>query len=84
MPQLNDKYPGYTSSRSVPTCSTSLPPTLNGVELQDSLLDLSKLSPEEQRKVCQRPADELKKKEKEEAEAAAREGASPGWTRRTT
>ena len=43
------------------------------VELQDSLLRLSAMTPEEREKVAQRLVDELIKKEKEEAEAAARE-----------
>lgn len=73
VPQLNDKYPGYTSLKKRSDVLDELATYAGNVELQDSLLDLSKLSPEEQRKVCQRLADELKKKEKEEAEAAARE-----------
>jgi hypothetical protein len=43
------------------------------VQLQDSLLDLSKMTEEEQMKVCKRLADEYTKKEKEAADAAKRE-----------
>ena len=41
--------------------------------LQDSLLRLSKMPLEEQKKVIKKIIDDLKKKEKEEAENAARE-----------
>ena len=43
------------------------------VTLQDSLLELSKLSPEEQMKVAERLVEELKEKERKQAEEAARQ-----------
>ncbi len=43
------------------------------VNLQDSLLRLAAMSPEQRMKVIEKIIDDLKKKEKEEAEAAARE-----------
>ena len=58
------------------------------VQLQDSLLDLSKMTPKEQEKVAQRLVDELIKKEKEAEEAAKREeylskqeARTTSWTR---
>lgn len=73
VPQLSEKYPDYKLLKKRSDVLDELATYAGNVQLQDSLLDLSKLSEEEQLKVCQRLADELKKKEKEEAEAAARE-----------
>lgn len=73
IPQLPETYPGYNMLKKRADVLDELAVYAGNVELQDSLLDLSKLSEEEQMKVCQRLADELKKREKEEAEAAARE-----------
>lgn len=75
VPQLADNYPGYKLLKRRSDVLDELAVYSGNVELQDSLLDLSKLSEEEQMKVCRRLAEELKKKEKEEAEAARREEA---------
>lgn len=72
VPQLDEKYPGYDVLKKRSDVLDELATYAGNVQLQDSLLDLSKLSPEEQLKVCERLAEELKKKEKEEADAAAR------------
>ncbi len=72
VPQLDEKYPNYDVLKKRSDVLDELATFAGNVQLQDSLLDLSKLSPEEQLKVCERLAEELKKKEKEEAEAAAR------------
>ena len=73
VPQLNEKYPDYNVLKKRSDVLDELATYAGNVQLQDSLLDLSRLSPEEQLKVCERLAEELKKKEKEAAEAAARE-----------
>lgn len=75
VPQLSDNYPGYKALKKRSDVLDELGVYSGNVELQDSLLELSKLSEEEQMKICQRLADELKKKEKEEEEAAKREAA---------
>lgn len=71
--QLNEKYPDYKLYKKRSDVLDKLAVYAGNVELQDSLLDLSRLTEEEQMKVCERLAEELKKKEKEEAEAAKRE-----------
>jgi tetratricopeptide (TPR) repeat protein len=73
VPQLSQNYPGYKDLKRRSDVLDELAVYAGNVHLQDSLLTLSKLSPEEQEKVCQKIVDELKKKEKEEAEAAKRE-----------
>ena len=73
IPLLDEKYPDYKILKKRSDVLDELATYAGNVQLQDSLLDLSKLSPEEQMKVCRRLAEELIKKEKEEAEAAARE-----------
>lgn len=73
IPQLSDKYPGYKTLKMRSDVLDQLANYAGNVHLQDSLLTLSKMTPEEQMAVCQRRADELKKREKEEAEAAKRE-----------
>ena len=73
VPLLNEKYPGYSMLKKRSDVLDELATYAGNVQLQDSLLKLSELSPEEQMKVCERLAEELKKKEKEAAEAAARE-----------
>lgn len=71
--QLNDNYPNYKLYKKRSDVLDELSVYAGNVHLQDSLLDLSKLSPEEQRKVCEKIVEELKKKEKEEEEAAKRD-----------
>lgn len=73
LPLLPENFPGYQTLQKRSDVLDELAVYAGNVELQDSLLTLSKMSEEEQMKVCQRLADELIKKEKEEAEAAARE-----------
>lgn len=73
VPKLSDNYPGYKMLRSRSDVLDQLATYAGNVQLQDSLLTLAKLSPEEQMKVAQRLADEFTKKEKEDAEAAKRE-----------
>lgn len=75
IPQLNDNYPQYKELKKRSDVLDELSVYAGNVHLQDSLLTLSKLTPEEQMKVCQKIVDELKKKEKEEAEAARLEEA---------
>lgn len=73
IPQLNDNYPGYKMLKKRSDVLDELAVFAGNVHLQDSLLTLSKMTPEEQKAVCQKIVDELIKKEKEEAEAAKRE-----------
>lgn len=73
VPLLPDNYPDYANLKRRSDVLDELGVYAGNVELQDSLLTLSKMTPEEQLKVAERLVAELKKKEKEEAEAAARE-----------
>lgn len=70
---VSEDYPGYKEMKRRSDVLDELAVYSQNVTLQDSLLKLSALSPEEQTKVAERLIEELKKKEKEEAEAAARE-----------
>lgn len=70
---VNDDYPGYKEMKRRSDVLDELAVYSQNVVLQDSLLKLSELSVEEQTKVAERIIDELKKKEKEEAENAKRE-----------
>ncbi len=73
VPLLPDNFPDYKMLRRRSDVLDELAVYAGNVQLQDSLLDLSKMTPEEQEKVAQRLVDELKKREKEEEEAAKRE-----------
>lgn len=73
VPLLPESYPGYSVIKRRSDVLDELGIYAGNVQLQDSLLTLSAMSPEERLKVCERLVEELKKKEKEEAEAAARE-----------
>lgn len=73
VPQLPESYPGYRTLLRRSDVLDELAVYAGNVELQDSLLKLSELSPEEQKKVAQRLVDELIKQEKEAEEAAKRE-----------
>lgn len=73
IPLINEDYPNYKLLKKRSDVLDELAVYAQNVKLQDSLLTLSKLSPEEQQKVAQHLVDELKKKEKEEAETAKRE-----------
>ena len=70
---VNEDYPGYKEMKLRSDVLDELAVYSQNVALQDSLLKLSNLSPEEQQKVAERLVEELKKREREEAEAAARE-----------
>ena len=73
LPLINSNYPDYSMLKRRSDVLDELAVYAGNVQLQDSLLTLSKMSPEEQLAVCERLVEELKKREKEEAEAAARE-----------
>lgn len=69
IPQLPQNYPDYKNLKKRSDVLDELAVYAGNVQLQDSLLKLSRLSEEEQMKVCQRLADELKKREKEQADS---------------
>lgn len=73
MPLIPDSYPDYRVLKRRSDVLDELAVYSQNVELQDSLLRLSEMTPEKQLEVVNKIIDELKKKEKEEAEAAARE-----------
>ena len=73
VPMLPDNFPYYKMLVRRSDVLDELAVYAGNVQLQDSLLALSELSPEEQEKVAQRLVDELKKQEKEAEEAAKRE-----------
>lgn len=73
VPQLPESYPDYKMLKRRSDVLDELATYAGNVELQDSLLTLSKMTPEEQRKVAERLAKELVEKEKKEAEDAKRE-----------
>lgn len=70
---VNEDYPGYKELKLRSDVLDELAVYSQNVVLQDSLLKLSEMSPEEQTKVAERIIAELKKKEKEAADNAARE-----------
>lgn len=73
VPQLPETYPGYKDLKKRSDVLDELATYAGNVHLQDSLLTLSKMTPEEQRKACQKLVDELKERERKEAEDARRE-----------
>lgn len=73
LPQLPEDYPDYEKLKLRSDVLDELAVYSQNVTLQDSLLALSKLSPEEQKKVAQRLVDELKEKERKAAEEAKRQ-----------
>ncbi len=73
VPLLPESYPDLKRLKLRSDVLDELAVYSQNVTLQDSLLRLSNMTEEEQLKVVNRIIDELKKKEKEEAEAAARE-----------
>lgn len=73
VPQLPETYPGYKELKKRSDVLDELATYAGNVHLQDSLLTLSRMTPEEQRKACQKLVDELKEREKKEAEDARRE-----------
>ncbi len=73
IPLVNEDYPNYKMLKKRSDVLDELAVYSQNVTLQDSLLKLAAMTPEEQREVITKIIEELKKKEKEEAEAAARE-----------
>ncbi len=71
--QLNEDYPNYKMLKHRSDVLDELAVYAGNVTLQDSLLRLSKMSDDEVKAVIKKIIDELKKKEKEEKDAAARE-----------
>lgn len=73
VPLLGETYPNYETLKRRSDVLDELAVYAQNVKLQDSLLALSKLTPEQQKAVAEKLVAELKKKEKEEAEEAKRE-----------
>ena len=73
VPLLPETYPDYKQLVRRSDVLDELALYSQNVNLQDSLLRLSRMTPEEQLAVINKIIEELKKKEKEEAEKAARE-----------
>ena len=73
IPLVNEDYPNYKMLKKRSDVLDELAVYSQNVTLQDSLLILAKMTPEEQKAVIAKIIEELKKKEKEEAENAARE-----------
>ncbi len=73
VPQLPKTYPGYDAIKRRSDVLDELAVYSQNVNLQDSLLRLSAMTPEQQLEVVNKIIDELKKREKEEEEAAKRE-----------
>lgn len=73
VPLIPDTYPDYKKLKKRSDLLDELAVYSQNVELQDSLLRLAAMTPEQQLATVNKIIEELKKKEKEEAEAAARE-----------
>jgi len=73
VPVLPESYPGIDSLRRRSDVLDELAVYANNVTLQDSLLRLGAMTEAERNKVIDKIISDLKKKEKEEAEAAKRE-----------
>lgn len=73
IPQLPESYPGYKDLCKRSDVLDELAIYSQNVANQDSLLRLADMTPEEQLKVIEKTIEELKKREKEERENAARE-----------
>ncbi len=73
IPQLPDNYPGYKQLKQRSDVLDELALYAGNVELQDSLLRLSEMTPEEREAVCKKIVEELIAKEKKEAEDAKRQ-----------
>lgn len=72
IPQLSESFANYRMLKRRSDVLDELATYAGNLQLQDSLLTLSKLPEKEQMKVCQRMADEYKKREKEQADSARR------------
>lgn len=75
IPQLPDNYPDYKTLKLRSDVLDELAVYSGNVQLQDSLLRLADMTPEEQKAVAQKLVDELIAREKKEAEEAKREAA---------
>lgn len=73
VPQLPETYPNYDQIKRRSDVLDELAVYSQNVTLQDSLLRLSEMTPEQLDKVIEKIIEELKKKEEEEAENAKRE-----------
>ena len=73
IPLVNEDYPNYKMLKKRSDVLDELAVYSQNVTLQDSLLKLAAMTPEQQKAVIAKIIEELKKKEKEEAENAARE-----------
>ena len=73
VPQLPDTYPGLAAIKLRSDVLDELSVYSQNVNLQDSLLRLAAMSPEQQLEVIEKIIKALKEKEKKEAEDAARE-----------
>ena len=73
VPQLPKDYPDYKLLVRRSDVLDELAVYAQNVSLQDSLLRLAAMTPEQRMEIINKIIDELKKKEKEEAEAAERE-----------
>ena len=73
IPLVNEDYPNYKLLKKRSDVLDELAVYSQNVVLQDSLIKLAKMTPEEQKAVIAKIIEELKKKEKEEKEAAERE-----------
>ena len=73
VPLLPDNYPGYKALRLRSDVLDELAVYAGNVHLQDSLLTLAHMPEQERLAACQKLVDDLKKREREQAEAAARE-----------
>ena len=71
--QVNEDYPNYKLLKKRSDVLDELAVYSQNVALQDSLIRLSQMTPDEQLAVIDKIIEDLKKKEKEEAEKAARE-----------
>lgn len=71
--QIPESYPDYKNLRLRSDVLDELAVYSQNVTLQDSLLKLAAMTPEQQREVVDKIIADLKKREKEEAEAAARD-----------
>lgn len=73
LPVIPENYPDYATLKRRSDVLDELAVYSQNVELQDSLLRLAAMTPEQQMEVINKLIEELKEKEKKEAEAAARE-----------
>ena len=73
IPLVNEDYPNYKMLKKRSDVLDELAVYSQNVTLQDSLLKLASMTPEEQKAVIAKIIEDLKKKEKEEREAAERE-----------